>query len=37
MLRNIDELLEGFQEIVDKSKEECGNKLEKILQLIFIN
>lgn len=36
MLRDIDKLLEGFQDTVKKSKEECGDKLEEIRQLTFI-
>lgn len=37
MLRDIDTLFEGFQETVKKSKEQCGEKLEEIRQLTFIN
>ena len=33
MLRDIDELFEGFNEIVEESKEECGDKLEEINKL----
>ena len=37
MLRDVDKLLKGFQDTVKKSKEECGDKLEEIRQLTFIN
>ena len=36
MLKSLDALNEGFREIVKKSKEECGDKLEEIRQLTFI-
>lgn len=37
MFKDVDKLLKGFQDIVKKSKEECGDKLEEIRQLILIN
>lgn len=37
MLREIDTLFEGFQDTVKKSQEECGDKLEEMRQLAFIN
>lgn len=37
MLTSLDTLEKGFQEIVKKSKEECGDKLEEIRKLILIN
>jgi hypothetical protein len=36
MLRSLDALEEGFRDISKKSKEQCGDKLEEIRQLIFI-
>lgn len=36
MLRNIDELFEGFQDVVARSKKECGAELEKLRQLAFV-
>jgi len=36
MLRSLDSLEEGFQAIVKKSREECGDKLEEICQLIHV-
>ena len=36
MLRGSTELEKSFQDIVKKSKEECGDKLEKIRQLTFV-
>jgi len=36
MLRDQTKLEKSFQEIVEKSKEECGDRLEKIRQLTFI-
>jgi len=35
MLRSLDTLEEGFADIFKKSREECGNELESIRQLIF--
>jgi len=35
MLRSLDAIEEGFRGIVKKSKEECGDELEGIRQLIF--
>jgi hypothetical protein len=36
MLKSLDALDEGFRGIVKKSKEECGDELEEIRQLVFI-
>ena len=36
MLSSLEALEEGFEATVKKSKEECGDKLEEIRQLIFI-
>jgi hypothetical protein len=36
MLRNIDELFKGFQDVVVKSKKECGEELEKLRLLAFV-
>lgn len=36
MLKNIDKLFEGFQNVVSKSKEECGAELEKLRLLTFL-
>jgi hypothetical protein len=36
MLRDIDKLFKGFQDVVKKSKDECGAELEKLRQLTFI-
>jgi len=36
MLREIDKLVEGFQDTIKKSKEQCGDRLEEIRQLTFI-
>jgi hypothetical protein len=36
MLRNIDELSKGFQDVVSRSKKECGKELEKIRLLAFV-
>jgi hypothetical protein len=36
MLRDIDKLFESFQDNIKKSKEQCGDKLEEIRQLVFI-
>lgn len=36
MLKRLDALEEGFRDVSKKSKEECGDKLEEMRQLIFI-
>lgn len=36
MLKNLDELEKGFQEVVEKSKEACGDKLSEMRELIYI-
>jgi len=36
MLRDINKLFEGFQDIVKKSKKQCGEKLEEMQQLTLV-